>query len=577
MILNNKNQNRKTIIQSSQPINIYGMKYNRNNDVNMQREQDKMNNVANKNRQTIKINKRSSINRRSIGMLLRNNSPKYVGNNNFNFMQPSPKRRSNNYSLINNDMQSSPRKSHNPQLKNKRMTNNNNNSSLAKNVLRKSVMNKNSVRVSKVLPQKYEARASILDIYGGLSKYFPVKENDEVAKKARETGNRMSMMLEKVEKKLQRLSFERLSPTKNFEAVVEEPETTEEDKDKKQTEVSRSPLSSKSNVSEHNDKIDDILINNLITSNNKRGTIKPTKANVYKIVIKSQESEKLMRARKGAQKQKVVKKSVANIEFNKDKINSSPLSPEKSGMKSSPLREDITPESRSTSNPPPKPKPVPIKTKINTLQKMAASLSASPISANSSKSSPNSSSVRSSSPISAAQQRKLADIESGNMSEELKHRTSHIIHIKSPSITINPNVPQDENSIVLVSPSTIVHTTLPIQKSDIKDETNNKTLTEADDTKSVDDNEQDYGILDENDNDPFNIRPGHWITGKLIGQGSYGKVFYAMNEDNGHIFAVKQVDIKNKVMVDSLNAEIDLLTGLKHENIVVYYGINLFI
>eukprot|EP00833_Pecoramyces_ruminatium_P004148 jgi/Orpsp1_1/1178180/evm.model.c7180000064339.1 len=78
MILNNKNQNRKTIIQSSQPINIYGMKYNRNNDVNMQREQDKMNNIANKNRQTIKINKRSSINRRSIGMLLRNNSPKYV-------------------------------------------------------------------------------------------------------------------------------------------------------------------------------------------------------------------------------------------------------------------------------------------------------------------------------------------------------------------------------------------------------------------------------------------------------------------------------------------------------------------
>jgi len=562
IIVNNKAQHRKTIIHPNYSNKGNVSEYNSKNPAASYRESIK--NSGNK-RQTIKINKRSSINRLSIGMTPRNNVPRPLfinGYNNFNNMQPSPNKKASYYSI-----------------KNKRMSNRNSvNSPLAKIIPRKSIMNKPPVRSSKMISKNFETRASILDIYGGISKFFPVKENDELAKKARETGNRMSMMLEKVEKKLQRLSIKNYSPLKEvYESPTGELESSEENKNNRLTEVSKpntdSPLSSKSNITENNEKIDDILINKLINSNNKRGTIKPTTANVYKIVIKSQETEKLMKARRSAQKQVVVKKSVANIEFNKDRANSISSISEKSNMISSPLRESTKIESNSivSTTPKQKPIPIPIKTKMNNLQKIAASHSSSPISANSSKSSPNLSSSKSTSPISA-QQRRLADIESGNMSDELKHRTSHIIHIRSPSITINSYIPQDTDSIVLVSPSTIVHTTFdfPIQKDGDKEEENDKTITKQED-KLLESSEQDLGILDES-NDKYVVRPGKWIAGKLIGQGSYGKVYYGMNTDNGQIMAIKQVDIKNKMMVDALNAEINLLTGVKHENIVVYFG-----
>ncbi|KAI5307305.1 hypothetical protein KEM56_000308 [Ascosphaera pollenicola] len=72
------------------------------------------------------------------------------------------------------------------------------------------------------------------------------------------------------------------------------------------------------------------------------------------------------------------------------------------------------------------------------------------------------------------------------------------------------------------------------------------------------------------------------IRGNLIGKGTYGKVFIAMNADTGDILAVKQVEInhnlardnKEKVreLVAALDQEIDTMQHLEHPNIVQYLG-----
>lgn len=70
-----------------------------------------------------------------------------------------------------------------------------------------------------------------------------------------------------------------------------------------------------------------------------------------------------------------------------------------------------------------------------------------------------------------------------------------------------------------------------------------------------------------------------WIKGALIGSGSFGQVFLAMNAMNGTLMAVKQVEIptddssneaRKRSMVDALEREIDFLKGLQHPNIVEY-------
>lgn len=70
-----------------------------------------------------------------------------------------------------------------------------------------------------------------------------------------------------------------------------------------------------------------------------------------------------------------------------------------------------------------------------------------------------------------------------------------------------------------------------------------------------------------------------WIKGALIGAGSFGSVFLAMNGKTGLLMAVKQVELpggqtandqKKKRMLDALEGEIELLKELQHENIVQY-------
>ncbi|KAI8098224.1 kinase-like domain-containing protein [Gilbertella persicaria] len=73
-----------------------------------------------------------------------------------------------------------------------------------------------------------------------------------------------------------------------------------------------------------------------------------------------------------------------------------------------------------------------------------------------------------------------------------------------------------------------------------------------------------------------------WIRGKLIGKGSFGRVYLAFNVDTGEVIAVKQVELPKTVsdqmneqqheMVEALYQEIMMLRDLDHENIVQYLG-----
>lgn len=73
-----------------------------------------------------------------------------------------------------------------------------------------------------------------------------------------------------------------------------------------------------------------------------------------------------------------------------------------------------------------------------------------------------------------------------------------------------------------------------------------------------------------------------WMKGALIGQGSFGSVFLALNGMTGGLMAVKQVEMpsdsgsqrdnKKRGMVEALKREIGLLRELQHPNIVQYLG-----
>ncbi|CEI86220.1 hypothetical protein RMCBS344292_00663 [Rhizopus microsporus] len=76
--------------------------------------------------------------------------------------------------------------------------------------------------------------------------------------------------------------------------------------------------------------------------------------------------------------------------------------------------------------------------------------------------------------------------------------------------------------------------------------------------------------------------PIQWIRGKLIGKGSFGKVYLAFNVGSSEVIAVKQVEVPKTVsdmlnerqhdVVEALYQEIMMLRDLDHENIVQYLG-----
>ncbi|KAG9007621.1 hypothetical protein FRB94_014139 [Tulasnella sp. JGI-2019a] len=73
-----------------------------------------------------------------------------------------------------------------------------------------------------------------------------------------------------------------------------------------------------------------------------------------------------------------------------------------------------------------------------------------------------------------------------------------------------------------------------------------------------------------------------WVKGDLIGKGTYGKVFLALNAITGEMLAVRQVEMpqstsdqENQIQIAAVNAirnERDILEGLDHTNIVRYLG-----
>lgn len=68
-----------------------------------------------------------------------------------------------------------------------------------------------------------------------------------------------------------------------------------------------------------------------------------------------------------------------------------------------------------------------------------------------------------------------------------------------------------------------------------------------------------------------------WQKGKLIGRGTFGSVYVAVNRETGASCAMKEVELlpddpKAAECIKQLEQEIKVLSQLKHKNIVQYYG-----
>ncbi|CUA75626.1 mitogen-activated protein kinase kinase kinase [Rhizoctonia solani] len=73
-----------------------------------------------------------------------------------------------------------------------------------------------------------------------------------------------------------------------------------------------------------------------------------------------------------------------------------------------------------------------------------------------------------------------------------------------------------------------------------------------------------------------------WVKGELIGQGSFGRVYHAMNLTTGELIAVKQIELpkagSNRAdsrqisVVDAVKSESNMLRDLDHPHIVQYLG-----
>ena len=65
-----------------------------------------------------------------------------------------------------------------------------------------------------------------------------------------------------------------------------------------------------------------------------------------------------------------------------------------------------------------------------------------------------------------------------------------------------------------------------------------------------------------------------WKKLGIIGKGSYGQVYRALDITTGYIFAVKEINskMKRRTLVEALQVERETLKELEHPNIVRYLG-----
>lgn len=71
-----------------------------------------------------------------------------------------------------------------------------------------------------------------------------------------------------------------------------------------------------------------------------------------------------------------------------------------------------------------------------------------------------------------------------------------------------------------------------------------------------------------------------WTRGSILGQGSYGQVFKALETSRGAVFAVKQAQVvlgddSERRYIQKLAAELSIVSGLRHPHIVSYLGYEL--
>jgi len=91
--------------------------------------------------------------------------------------------------------------------------------------------------------------------------------------------------------------------------------------------------------------------------------------------------------------------------------------------------------------------------------------------------------------------------------------------------------------------------------------------------EEVTENKRNVFIGSENDDEEFDFK-----RGKLIGKGSFGHVFCALNNKNGEMIAIKQIDLdmmseeNREVTLSQLETEIQLMRELRHINIVSLLG-----
>lgn len=66
-----------------------------------------------------------------------------------------------------------------------------------------------------------------------------------------------------------------------------------------------------------------------------------------------------------------------------------------------------------------------------------------------------------------------------------------------------------------------------------------------------------------------------WQRGIKIGQGRFGKVYTAVNNNTGDMMAVKEISVQHNDngAIKRVAEEMKILEGIVHRNLVRYYGV----
>lgn len=68
-----------------------------------------------------------------------------------------------------------------------------------------------------------------------------------------------------------------------------------------------------------------------------------------------------------------------------------------------------------------------------------------------------------------------------------------------------------------------------------------------------------------------------WQRGIKIGQGRFGKVYTAVNNNTGEMMAVKEIAVQYNDLntIKRVAEELKILEGISHKNLIKYYGIEI--